>query len=110
MEVQAQIQALRQQFADELAHCNEQINTFSSTITSQQGTIANLQATATSLQATVASLLNASATSVSSSKRPKRQLPDPPKFNGTQLRYDTWLAQIELVMRVDGDAIRNAEA
>jgi len=42
MEVQAQIQALRQQFADELARRDEQINTLSSTITSQQGTIANL--------------------------------------------------------------------
>jgi len=96
MEVQAQIQALRQQFADELARRDSQINTLSSTITS--------------LQATVASLLNASATSVSSSKRPKRQLPDPPKFDGTQSRYDTWLAQIELVIGVDGDAIGDAQA
>ena len=92
MEVQAQIQALRQQFADELARRDSQINTLSSTITS--------------LQATVASLLNAS--SSPSSKRPKRQLPDPPKFDGTQSRYDTWLAQMELLMEVDSDAIGNA--
>jgi len=78
-EVQAQIQALRQQFADELARRDSQINALSSTITNQQGTI-------TSLQATLASLLNASSPS---SKRPKRQLPDPPKFDGTQSRYDT---------------------
>ena len=90
--MEAQIQALRQQFADELARRDSQINTLSSTITS--------------LQATVASLLNASA----SSKRPKRQLPDPAKFDGTQSRYDTWLAQMELLMEVDGDAIGNAQA
>ena len=89
------MEALRQQFSDELARRDEQIN--------------NLTSIITSLQSTVATLLNSSASS-HSQKRPKRQLPDPPKFDGTQSRYDTWLAQMELVMRVDGEAIGNAEA
>lgn len=86
MEFQTQLQALRQQFADELARRDTQI--------------ATLQETVTALQTR----------NPSDTKRPKRQLPDPPKFDGTQLRYDTWLAQLQLVLSVDGDAIGNAQA
>jgi hypothetical protein len=91
MEIQSQLQALRQQFADELARQDSQIDALSSTITNLQGTVTSLR--------------NATAL-----RRPKRQLPDPPKFDGTQLHYNTWLAQLQLVLSVDGDAIRDAQA
>ena len=91
MEIQSQLQALRQQFADELARRDSQIDVLSSTITNLQGIVTSLR-TATA------------------PRRPKRQLPDPPKFDGTQLHYDTWLAQLQLVLSVDGDAIGDAQA
>jgi hypothetical protein len=91
IEIQSQLQALRQQFADELARRDSQIDALSSTITNLQGTVTSLR-TATA------------------PRRPKRQLPDPPKFDGTQLHYDTWLAQLQLVLSVDGDAIGDAQA
>ena len=97
IEIQAQLQALRQQFADELAQHDAQIDALSSTVT-------NLQGTVTSLRSRVAT------DSTSTPKRLKRQLPDPPKFDGTQLHYDTWLAQLQLVLSVDGDAIGDAQA
>jgi hypothetical protein len=72
MDIQAQLQAIRQQFADELARRDSQIDALSSTITNLQGTVTSLRNT-----------------SAPTPKRPKRQLPDPPKFDGTQLHYDT---------------------
>jgi hypothetical protein len=93
MEIQSQLQALRQQFADELARRDSQIDALSSIITNLQGTITSLQNS-----------------SVTPPRRPKRQLPDPPKFDGTQLHYDTWLTQLQLVLSIDGDAIRDAQA
>ncbi|KAH9203762.1 hypothetical protein DL95DRAFT_245468, partial [Leptodontidium sp. 2 PMI_412] len=42
--------------------------------------------------------------------RLKHQLPDPPKFNDTQLYYDTWLAQLQLVLSVDDEAIDDSQA
>ena len=95
MEIQSQLQALRQQFADELARRDTQIDALSSTVTNLQGTVTSLR-----------SRIN----SESTPKRPKRQLPDPPKFDGTQLHYDTWLAQLQLVLSVDGDAIGDTQA
>jgi hypothetical protein len=93
MDIQAQLQAIRQQFADELARRDSQIDALSSTITNLQGTVTSLRNT-----------------SAPTPKRPKRQLPDPPKFDGTQLHYDTWLAQLQLVLSVDGNAIGDAQA
>ena len=95
MEIQSQLQALCQQFASKLARRDAQINALSSTIT-------NLQGTVTSLRSQISTK--------STPKRPKRQLPDPPKFDGTQLHYDTWLAQLLLVLSVDSDAISNTQA
>jgi hypothetical protein len=92
MEIQSQLQALRQQFADELARRDSQIDALSLTITNLQGIVTSLR--------------NSSRTP----KQPKRWLPDPPKFDGTQLHYDTWLAQLQLVLSVDGDAIGDAQA
>ena len=94
MEIQAQLQALRQQFADELARRDSQIDALSSTITNLQGTVTSLR----------------NAPVNAPPRRPKRQLPDPPKFDGTQLHYDTWLAQLQLVLSVDSDAIGDAQA
>lgn len=96
MEIQAQLQALRQQFADELARRDSQIDALSSTITNLQGTVTSLR--------------NSTASAPPPTRRPKRQLPDPPKFDGTQLHYDTWLAQLQLVLSVDGDAIGDTQA
>ena len=95
MEIQSQLQALRQQFADELARRDAQFDALSSTVT-------NLQGTVTSLRSQIST--------DSTPRRPKRQLPDPPKFDGSQLHYDTWLAQLQLVLSVDGEAIGNAQA
>lgn len=96
MDMQAQLQAIRQQFADELSRRDSQIEALSSTITN--------------LQSTVTALRNPSESTLTPTRRPKRQLPDPPKFDGTQLHYDTWLAQLQLVLSVDGDAIGDAQA
>jgi hypothetical protein len=84
---------LRQQFADELVRRDSQIDALSSTITNLQGTVTSLRNS-----------------SITPPRRPKRQLSDPPKFDGTQLHYDTWLAQLQLVLSVDGDAIGDAQA
>ena len=63
-----------------------------------------------SLQNTLGSLQDPTRNRTETPRRPKRQLPDPPKFDGTQLRYDTWLAQLQLVLGVDGEAIGDAQA
>jgi retrotransposon gag protein len=43
-------------------------------------------------------------------RRPKPQLPDPDKFTGTPLTWDTWLPLIKAKLRIDGDAIGGPEA
>jgi hypothetical protein len=95
MDVQAQLQAIRQQFADELARRDLQIDALSQTIT-------NLRESVTSLRT--------ERVPSESTPKPKRKLPDPPKFDGTQLHYDTWLAQLQLVLSVDSDAIGDTQA
>ena len=37
--------------------------------------------------------------------RPKPVLPDPDKFTGQALKFDTWLPSIKAKLRVDGTAI-----
>ena len=85
MDFQQELQALRQQFTDELARRDSQIDALSTTIT-------NLRGNVSSLQNTLGSLQDPTRNRTETPRRPKRQLPDPPKFDGTQLRYDTWLA------------------
>ena len=68
MKIQSQLQALRQQFADELARRDAQFDALSSTVT-------NLQGTVTSLRSQIST--------DSTPRRPKRQLPDPSKFDGS---------------------------
>jgi Retrotransposon gag protein len=43
-------------------------------------------------------------------QRPKPCLPDPEKFNGKPLHFDTWLPSIEAKLEVDGEAIGSAIA
>jgi hypothetical protein len=45
MDIQAQLQAIRQQFTDELARRDSQIDALSSTITNLQGTVTSLRNT-----------------------------------------------------------------
>jgi hypothetical protein len=102
MDFQQQLQALRLEFTNELARRDAQVESLSSIVTNLRGNVASLQIELESKQSRN--------TTDSSSKRPKRQLPDPPKFDGTQLHYDTWLAQLQLVLSVDSEAIGNAQA
>ena len=43
-------------------------------------------------------------------RRPKPSLPDPEKFTGQTLKYDTWDAAIKAKLRIDGEAIGDATA
>ncbi|EGZ76080.1 hypothetical protein NEUTE2DRAFT_146077 [Neurospora tetrasperma FGSC 2509] len=45
-----------------------------------------------------------------SSSKPKAGLPDVEKFNGAAYTFETWLPSIQAKLRIDGDAIGNAEA
>ena len=78
----AEIQTLRAQFAAELAKRDELIE--------------GLQAQIEALQARL-----------SPPRTPKSRLPDPDKFDGQQIHWDTWLPAIEAKLLVDGDVIRN---
>lgn len=42
--------------------------------------------------------------------RPKPCLPDPAKFDGNQLTWDSWFPEIKAKLRIDGDAIGGLEA
>lgn len=44
------------------------------------------------------------------SSRPKPTLPDPEKFSGQSLKFDTWLPAIKAKLRIDGAAIGDASA
>jgi hypothetical protein len=44
------------------------------------------------------------------SAKPKASLPDPEKFTGQTLKFDTWLPSIRAKLRVDGEAIGDAIA
>jgi hypothetical protein len=41
---------------------------------------------------------------------PKARLPDPEKFNGQTLKYNTWLPLIKAKLRVGGNVIRDSIA
>ncbi|BCR83504.1 uncharacterized protein ACHE_80210S [Aspergillus chevalieri] len=43
-------------------------------------------------------------------QRPKPCLPDPEKFNGQSLKFDTWLASMKAKLRIDAPAIGDAVA
>lgn len=43
-------------------------------------------------------------------QRPKPSLPDPEKFNGQSLKFDTWLASMKAKLRIDAPAIGDAVA
>lgn len=43
-------------------------------------------------------------------RRPKPCLPDPEKFSGSQITWDTWLPSIQAKLRIDGEAIGGPEA
>jgi hypothetical protein len=45
-----------------------------------------------------------------SSRRPKPSLPDPDKFTGSALKFDTWLPSIKAKLRIDGEAIGDSVA
>ena len=44
------------------------------------------------------------------STRPKPSLPEPEKFSGQSLKFDTWLPAIKAKLRIDGAAIGDASA
>ncbi|RHZ43488.1 uncharacterized protein CDV56_100206, partial [Aspergillus thermomutatus] len=46
----------------------------------------------------------------SSLRRPKPSLPDPEKFAGQSLKFDTWLPSIKAKLKIDGEAIGDAKA
>jgi hypothetical protein len=46
----------------------------------------------------------------SHTRRPKPSLPDPEKFTGQSLKYETWDAAIKAKLRIDGQAIGDATA
>ncbi|KAJ5124612.1 uncharacterized protein N7515_008437 [Penicillium bovifimosum] len=48
--------------------------------------------------------------SSSSSKRPKPSLPNPEKFTGAMVKYDTWDAAIRAKLAIDGPAIGDSTA
>lgn len=43
-------------------------------------------------------------------RRPKPCLPDPDKFSGSLISWDTWLPSIQAKLRIDGEAIGGPEA
>lgn len=45
-----------------------------------------------------------------SSKRPKSSLPDPEKFTGLVVKYDTWDAAIRAKLAIDGPAIGDSSS
>ncbi|KAL4972653.1 hypothetical protein BDW66DRAFT_143834 [Aspergillus desertorum] len=49
-------------------------------------------------------------TEIAMNCRPKPVLPDPEKFSGQALKFDTWLSAIRAKLRVDGQAIGDAIA
>ena len=75
---------------------------FSSTIDNLRGEIQVLQQALQ--QATAA------ASKPPSSKRPKSSLPDPEKFTGLAIKYDTWDAAIRAKLAIDGPAIGDSTA
>lgn len=50
------------------------------------------------------------ASTSSSTRRPKASLPDPEKFTGSSIKFDTWDAAIRAKLAIDGSAIGDATA
>lgn len=72
---------------------------------------AQIQALHTQVQSLLSQLNNlTTALANKPARRPKPCLPDPEKFNGTQIMWDTWLPSIKAKLRIDGEAIGGPEA
>jgi hypothetical protein len=84
MDAQAQIQALREQFATEMQRSTLQINTLASRLDTALSTIESLR---------------------TRTIQRKPYLPDVDKFDGVACHFDTWLPSIEAKLHVDGDAL-----
>jgi hypothetical protein len=86
MDAQAQIQALREQFAVEMQRSALQIDALSSRLDLALSTIETLRDRARTSQR-------------------KPYLPDVDKFDGVSYHFDTWLPSIEAKLLVDGEAL-----
>ena len=86
MDAQAQIQALREQFAVEMQRSAQQIDALASRLDLALSTIETLQDRAHRSQR-------------------KPYLPDVDKFDGVSYHFDTWLPSIEAKLLVDGEAL-----
>jgi hypothetical protein len=86
MDAQAQIQALREQFAIEIRRSAQQIDALSLRLDSALSTIEALRDRARTSQR-------------------KPYLPDVDKFDGVSYHFDTWLPSIEAKLLVDGEAL-----
>jgi hypothetical protein len=86
MDAQAQIQALREQFAAEIERSTLRINDLALRLDSALLRIETLQNRAHTSQR-------------------KPYLPDVDKFDGVSYHFDTWLPSIEAKLLVDGDAL-----
>ncbi|KAJ5272508.1 hypothetical protein N7478_007633 [Penicillium angulare] len=42
--------------------------------------------------------------------RPNTSLPDPEKFTGNAVKFDTWITSIQAKLSIDGEAIGNSKA